>query len=417
MEKTVNRLLYRILEFVERRSRSLRLRVVPMDDNPASQPTSPVRSLPVLRCGIVGLGTMGHIHRRAISESPCFALVAISSTSRDSEGKRPSSDCRFYPSPDEMLAAEDLDVVFVCTPHPEHESATIKALDAGCHVVCEKPLSITPGSAKRIQEAAGKSGRLVTTVFQSRFEVAYRRIHSILQSGELGQIRRCEMVEACWRSDSYYRAKPWRGTWQGEGGGVTMNQAPHVLDRYLWLIGAPTSIAAYSDTQIHPISVEDSVSAILRHESGIHGFIHVNTCDPSLESRLSISCDKGRISLQNGILTVETLPQSTREYSRMSNDDFAGQNGEAKQVRAPICGDYRKLLPLFYSNLAHALAGEAPIEVSILDAVGQVDLGCAMLLSSARGRSVEFPVDAVEYDAFLQERYSEHTDTVESEPV
>ena len=105
--------------------------------------------------------------------------------------------------------------------------------------MCEKPLTVTATQADEVLRAAAANKCLLTVVFQGRFEPLYQRAKTLLESGELGSINRCEIVETFWRSNAYYRSSDWRATWRGEGGGVLLNQAAHVLDRYLWLCGVP----------------------------------------------------------------------------------------------------------------------------------------------------------------------------------
>jgi predicted dehydrogenase len=103
----------------------------------------------------------------------------------------------------------------------------------------------------------------------------YQRAKTLLDSRELGAMHRSEMVETFWRISAHYRSGAWRATWRGEGGGVVLNQAQHVPDRYLWLCGVPTSVTGFCDTALHEIEVEDTATAVMRHENGRHGWIHV----------------------------------------------------------------------------------------------------------------------------------------------
>ena len=169
-------------------------------------------------------------------------------------------------------------------------------------------------------------------MFQSRFEPVYQRAKALLASGELGRIIRCEMLETFWRSDAYYRSKPWRATWKGEGGGVLLNQAPHVLDRYLWLCGIPKSVTGFCDTVMHNIEVEDTASAVLRHEDGHHGYLHVNTTECPWLSRTVIACDRGRITIQNGRMGVERLKDSIQEKTATSTSLFGNIESRREEI-------------------------------------------------------------------------------------
>ena len=255
---------------------------------------------------------MGRTHADVLRQHPYFLLAGIASRNQDNRQFAHETGSRWFESAEEMIASGLVDIVVIATPHWEHAELTVAALQAGLHVVCEKPLAVTAVQADAVLRAAKDSKGILTTVFQSRFEPVYQRAKTLLASGELGRIIRCEMLETFWRSDAYYRSKPWRATWKGEGGGVLLNQAPHVLDRYLWLCGVPKSVTGFCDTVMHNIEVEDMASAVLRHEDGHHGYLHINTTECPWLSRTVIACDRGRITIQNGGMEVERLVESIK---------------------------------------------------------------------------------------------------------
>jgi predicted dehydrogenase len=374
---------------------------------PSSAPLSPqtvtsrLEDMPALRCGVIGLGRMGRAHADVLRNHPYFSLAAIAS--RQSE-KRKIADgfgCKWFETGEEMIAKGGIAVVVIATPHWQHAQLVVAALRAGLHVVCEKPLTVTVGQADLVLRAAKQSTGMLTVVFQSRFEPVYQRAKAMLASGELGPIIRCEMVETFWRNNAYYRSDPWRATWEGEGGGVLLNQAPHVLDRYLWLCGIPKSVTGHCDTAIHPIEVEDTASAMMLHEGGCHGYLHVNTTECPRLSRIVVSCDRGRITIQNGRMRVDRLRESIRTKTFTSAASFSDIDSRAEDLGGSLIDSETDLLSRMYENVGLAIAGRQPLLVEAAEASNAVELANAILLSSASGRGVSLPIDRSAYEAFI----------------
>jgi predicted dehydrogenase len=277
----------------------------------------------------------------------------------------------------------------------------VAALRAGLHVVCEKPLTVTVEQADAVLAEAAKSNRLLAVVHQTRFEPAFQMAKQMIARGELGPVLRCSMVESAWRSQAYYRSSPWRGTWKGEGGGVLLNQAPHLLDRYAWLCGMPAEISAFCDTSMHQIEVEDNVSAILRHANGAHGFIQVNTIESPPVSQTLIVGDRGRLVIDGGTVQITKLRGSLREQTGTDPRLLGAMESETRTVVLTQIGSVQELLQPFYENFLAAVGGTAPLVCPAAEARDAVELANAMVLSSARRQTVGLPVSRAEYSGWL----------------
>jgi predicted dehydrogenase len=298
-----------------------------------------------------------------------------------------------------------VDAVIIATPHWQHASIAIAALRAGKHVVCEKPLAVTVDQADAVLQAADEARGTFAVVYQTRFEPAFRHAKALLDSGELGPVYRCEIVETGWRPQAYYQSSPWRGTWKGEGGGVLLNQAPHVLDRYVWLCGMPESVVARCDTNLHDIEVEDTASAILRHASGAHGLIHVNTVETPPVSRTVVSCDRGSITIENGKTCVTRLRDSIRERTNVETQPIATIAAERFELSRVPTDPFNALLTAFYDDFAAAVFSEAPLSCpgteGGTEGRGAVELANAIILSSMRGSAVTLPLVREEYTRLI----------------
>ena len=233
----------------------------------------------------------------------------------------------------------------------------------------------------------------------------------LLNSGELGQAYRYSLIESMWRTDAYYRNSPWRGTWKGEGGGVLLNQAPHLLDRYAWLFGMPATVMGRCDTTLHKIEVEDTASAICRHPDGAHGFIHISANECPAVSEMVISCDRGRITVRNGRITVNTLRDSIRQRTANDSENWGVFEGETRNVPGELINSPSELLNAFYGNFVDAVDGQAALMSPGSEARAAVELANAIALSSASGNLISLPINRADYEAFLaskgivQDRY------------
>jgi predicted dehydrogenase len=358
------------------------------------------RSGPLL-CGIIGLGKMGQTHVEVLRGRSHFKIVGLTSGNPQKRIFADELGCRWFESADKMIHSGDVEVVVIATPHWRHAELAGAALGLGLHVVCEKPLAVTVAQADAVRQAAELSKGLLTVVFQSRYEPAYQYTKAMLDSGELGPILRAEMVETSLRSDAYYKSSPWRGTWQGEGGGVLVNQAPHVLDRYAWLCGMPAEVAGFCATALHHIEVEDTISAVFQHAGGPQGQIHVSTNECPSVSRVVIVCDRGRITIDNGTVQVERLEQSIRTRSATATGLFESIPTRSQKLGGASHAWSNELLGLFYDQFALAVAGKQPLLVSGAAAAQSVELANAIMLSSARRCALKLPVNRNDVDAFF----------------
>ena len=363
-----------------------------------------------IRFGVIGLGIMGQEHARVIAANPLLQLAA-GTDAQAATGRKVASDlgCKWFDSADEMIRSGEVDAVVIATPHWQHSDLAVNALKAGLHVLCEKPLSVTVEQSDRVLQAAAESRGMFVVVHQKRFEPAYLFAKQMLDSGELGPLYRCSMIESAWRSESYYRSSPWRGTWRGEGGGVLLNQAPHILDRYAWLCGMPESVNARCDTSLHKIEVEDTASAILYHASGAHGYIHISTIEAPAISRMVLCCDRGRITVENGKVQVTKLRDSIRERTANDTQLMGALESETRTINLPTDGD---VLGVFYDDFVAAVHGTGELMCPGDEGRNAVELANAMLLSSSLGSAVSLPLDRQQYAEFMEKMLGHELQTV-----
>jgi len=364
--------------------------------------TAALRVLPPLRYGLIGLGVMGRNHLRILRRRP-YAKIGGFADGQSVQAPQ-GMEVRHFESSEQLIQSGEVDVVVIAAPHRLHPELAIASLQAGLHVICEKPLAISVAQADAVRNAAAKSRGLFTVVYQSRYEPAYQFAKSLLERGELGRIVRCDMVETSFRPQVYFASSPWRGTWKGEGGGVLVNQAPHVLDRYAWLCGMPARVSGVCATALHRIEVEDAVDAVFQHADGAQGHVHVSINEAPATSRVVIVCDGGRITIEQGEVAVDRLDQSIQNRCAAETRPFADIPGRTERWAWAWMTWSNKLLELFHDSVALAIAGRNPLPVTAVQAAQEVELASAIRLSSATGQWVQLPVDRSQFDALLAEK-------------
>ena len=182
--------------------------------------------------GIVGLGVIAAVHARGIQATGRGDVVACYSRNRDkADGFAKDFSCRGYASYEEFLTHPGLDVVCICTPSGAHLEYALKAVDAGKHLMIEKPLEVTLGRCDDIIDACEKKGMICAGIFQSRFYDYSRLLKKTVESGRFGKIILADSYTKWFRSQEYYTdAGSWHGNWKLEGGGALMTQAIHSID-------------------------------------------------------------------------------------------------------------------------------------------------------------------------------------------
>jgi UDP-N-acetyl-2-amino-2-deoxyglucuronate dehydrogenase len=256
-----------------------------------------------LRIGIAGCGKVAHLHARAIGQLENTGLEAVWSRSTESAARFAGQyGTRHYARIAEMVEREDLDAVIICTPHPFHVQPAVEAMEAGAHVLIEKPLASTLDDCDRILAAASALRRKTGVISQRRWYPGVQRLKSALEAGRIGAPALGTVQMLGWRDRAYYESDAWRGTWAEEGGGVLVNQAPHQLDLLLWFMGEVEELVGCWDNLNHPfIEVEDTALAIVRFKNGGLGNILVsNSQKPGLFGKVHVH---GRNGASLGVQT------------------------------------------------------------------------------------------------------------------
>lgn len=250
----------------------------------------------MLKTAIIGCGKVGHFHAKAWQQLNNSLFCAV--FDRDIQRAQQFASqygVNAYDNIDEMIKKEGINVVSICTPHPAHADVAIQAADAGCHILVEKPLASNLRDCDAILSAAARNHVQVGTVCQRRFYRPCMRIKQAIKDGKLGRPVLGMVTMLGWRDKAYYDSDPWRGTWEGEGGGVLVNQAPHQLDLLLWYMGDIEEVYGLWRNLNHPyIEVEDTAVAVIKFKNGGIGQVLVsNSQNPALYGKVQIHGDNG----------------------------------------------------------------------------------------------------------------------------
>ena len=285
-----------------------------------------------MRFGILGCGVIGPHHAKAIAGLQSAQLVAVADVVPElAEKLAEEYGCSPHASLQEMLSGVDLDAVCVCTPSGVHAEGAIAALEAGKHVVIEKPVDVTLEAADRLIEVQRATGGRVAVVSQHRFDAATQAVYEALARGEFGRLTSGSADVRWWRSQGYYDSGGWRGTWELDGGGVLINQAIHSIDLLQWLMGQVVEVSAYTGLIAHErIEVEDTAVAILKFADDALGTIVATTAAyPGLTTRIAVHGDRGSAIIDDDELTY--FHAATEEQEGGAHGAGGGDN-QAEEV-------------------------------------------------------------------------------------
>jgi predicted dehydrogenase len=353
-----------------------------------------------VKLGLVGLGNMGrsHLNKETALDEVTFVGVADVVRAAVDEVSAAYDIPGFYGYRD-LIDSGRCEAVLIAAPHPFHAPIAQYAFERGLHVLSEKPIAVTVREADEMLAAAQKAKRLLGVMFQTRTEALYRRAHELVASGAIGRIYRSVMIASHWfRTQAYYDSGSWRGTWRGEGGGVTMNQAPHNLDAFVWLGGKPTRVQAKVATRAHRIEVEDTAEALLEYADGHTGYFYTTTAEWPGDDRFELTGDHGKLVLQGKSLRLYRMPQ-TIDDAISTGATWGKPEGtwEDIEVSAEPGGHARVV-----AQFARAIRLGEPLIADGEDGRNALELANAILLSGYRNQAVNLPLDRAEYDAFLE---------------
>ncbi len=303
----------------------------------------------MIRTAVIGVGNMGSkyasiIQDKLIDGMELSALTRVREPYRSILRKSIDSGIPVFESADSLFEAVEngslqIDAVIIATPHYAHEELAVRAFKNGLHVLCDKPSGVYSRQARLMEEAADKSGKVFSMVFNQRTLPVHKKLKEIVSGGRYGALKRFNWVVTDWyRPEQYYKSSSWHATWDKDGGGVLLNQCPHNLDLLQWICGNPARVQGFChEGRFHDIEVEDDVTAYLEWENGATGTFITSTGDAPGINRLEISLEEALIVCENGMIRIGELAQEMggkeADYRSKSTDFFRKIKGTWTEIQ------------------------------------------------------------------------------------
>lgn len=367
-----------------------------------------------VRYGVVGIGNMGsgHISQLLAGDIKNAVLSAACDIKQErldwtkSIAEEKGGEVILFTDYKEMIASGLIDAIIIATPHYLHPVIGIEAFNAGLNVLSEKPIGVYTKNIVEFMEIAKNSGKAFGIMYNQRTNSMYQKMREMIQNGELGELKRCVWIITDWyRTQAYYNSGGWRATWEGEGGGVLINQCPHNLDLWQWIFGMPNRIHAFCRFGVyHNIEVEDDVTAYAEYANGATGVFITTTGEYPGTNRLEISGSKGKLVAEEGKLIFTKLGVDEREFCFGATQGFGSPPKETIDIHHDGGGQQHKGILRNFTN--HILYGEELLAPGY-EGINGLSLSNAMMLSTWKNDWVDLPNDGEEFLTELKKRITE----------
>lgn len=333
--------------------------------------------MPNVNFGIIGLGTIGKMHAKVLSniDGACLRGVADINASAVSEiGKL--YNCKGYSDFEEMLEDDNINAVSVCLPSGMHNEAVIKAANANKHVIVEKPLEINIKRAENMIAVCRKKNVKLGVILQHRFDDSIMQLKNAVASGILGDLLFGTAKTIWYRDHEYFSKSTWKGTFDIDGGGALINQSIHYIDLLRYIMGPVEKVCGKCANLYHKsIEVEDTGIALLVFENGALGSIEGTTLAyPGLSSDLNIFGTNGTVCIKNDRLDFYSLKTGhLSEFDAHLSEYCPMPTGASKAEDLDICShkkQYEDFINSINENRDPLVTGEEGIKsLALIDAI------------------------------------------------
>jgi predicted dehydrogenase len=323
----------------------------------------------MLSVAIIGTGNISRLHVEGYLAFPgrckITHLVDIYPEKSEQMKQKYKLDAKVSSSHKDILNDPDIDLVSICTPPYTHAETAIDFLNAGKNVLVEKPMAASLEECDAMIAAAKKSGKVFSVVAQNRFRDPIANLKKLLDSGKIGRVVHAQVDSFWWRGHSYYDLW-WRGTWEKEGGGCTLNHAVHHIDMLGWMLGLPSKVSAMISNAAHDnAEVEDISVAVLQYPGGALAQITSSVIHHGEEQQIIFQGEKARVSAPWKVAAQIAQPNG-----------FPAKTPNEELIRE--LNDYYEALPKF-AHIAH--------EGQIDDVLGAIEKGREPLIRGEDGKN------------------------------
>jgi len=314
----------------------------------------------MIRVAVIGTGVISEAHIKGYLTFPqrckIVALCDIYPEKAEQKKAKFQLDADVEGDYKTLLAREDIDLVSVCTPPYTHAPISIDFLQAGKHVLVEKPMASSLEECDAMNAAARESGKILSVVSQNRFRDPIMGLKRVLESGLIGKVVHAQVDSFWWRGHNYYDLW-WRGTWENEGGGCTLNHAVHHIDMFQWMMGMPEQVVAVMSNTAHDnAEVEDISIALLKYGNGSLGQITSSVVHHGEEQQLVFQGTRARVSapwkVRASIAKENGFPERNEQleqelqllYDETPKLAWSGHTGQIDNVMGAVEGTQSLLI-------------------------------------------------------------------------
>lgn len=353
------------------------------------------------------MGAIGRFHAKSLLERqvPRGELTAICGPRL--ETLQPYGPLPLFTDGMDLIRSGLVDAVLIATPHPLHAPFALAAMERGIHVLLEKPIASHKAEADRLLTASRAAqrkhpGLRVGGILQMRTEPRYLKLRELLRDGQgLGNLVRVNWITTDWfRTEAYYSGSSWRATWEGEGGGLLINQCLHNLDMLQWICGMPARVRGFCQLgRFHRIEAEDSVSAYLEWADGATGLFAGSSGEAPGTNRLEIAGTRGSVVLEHDRIRLTRLATDAPEFSRSATQGFAAPESTVTELPA---GTVHLPHALIIRNFVESILEGRPLIAPIEECTHSVELANSILHSSLLGETLSLPMDGAAWEEMLQ---------------
>ncbi len=298
-----------------------------------------------------------------------------------------NSDTKISLNFDEVLKDKEIDIVDICLPPHLHFMACKKTLEAGKHVICEKPLVSNLQEVDKLEKISKETNKFIFPVFQYRYGLGFSQLKSLIKEGLAGKPL-VASLETHWNRDKDYYAKAWRGTWEGEQGGAILSHSIHIHDLLSMIFGPVSNVYAKLTTRVNDIEVEDCASLSIEMQNGSLVTSSITLGAANDTSRLRFCFDG---------ITAESGASPDKPYNP-ADDEWKFL------ARAPVTQSqiYEVLTKVqtpkswyagMFDEIANKLDEKKSDEVTLLDARKSLEFVTAVYNSSRQGKSISLPIN------------------------
>lgn len=362
-----------------------------------------------VRAVLIGFGGMGRTYAQMIYAGMVPGMELVGVCCRNASGQTLLENAfpgvAIYSDADDMAAQEaDFDAVIIVTPHTSHVPLGLRFAALGKHLLLDKPAGVRAADVAALEALCRDKGVTFGMIFNNRRLPAFRRAKALLESGVLGKLHRAVWVCNSWyRSPAYHRSASWRSSWNGECGGLMLNQNPHYLDMWQWFFGLPDRV--WADLQFgryNDFLVDDAVDIQFSYDNGFHGTFISATGEAPGVNRLEIWGSKGKLTIEDGAkLFLDENELSTEEFGKINQEKFASIPHAQRRVELEtVENPYQEV----FENFArHLLYGDA-LFADGSDGLKTCMLTNAIYVSGWEERRVAVPVEPGRYEEGLKAR-------------